>query len=241
MRNLISLGIAMSFSLLPANAPAQVSGVFDMGQLTGSLSMDAVTQSEARRARDSGAFRSMLRPQTRGPARINPAALAFRPDLAARKRNMARFVANIRRADPAGAKGLQDVLAKHDLIAEMNRQLPAGIRPNSVPDAMALYLVTAWYGVRGSTDSKPADFRVVRDQFARAVGTTPGFATTSNAEKQELSESMLLQAMIADQAVQNAKGDPATLRQIRSALNAGARATFGFDLTRMRLGPNGLS
>lgn len=240
MRNRIFLGLtAAACALLPVSLAAQ--GVFNMGMLTNTLTQGGSDSSSVSSVRNSGGFRQMLRPAPRGPVRINPAALNFRPDKAARKRNMARFVASIRRVDPAGAKGLQDVLTKHDLIAEMNVQLPhSGLRANSVPDAMALYLVTAWYGVRGSTDSKPADFRAVRDQFARAIGTTRGYAGTSNAEKQQMSESMLLQAMIADQAVQNAKGNPAQLRQLRNNLNAGARATFGFDLTQLRLGPNGL-
>lgn len=37
-------------TIVAAPAPAQTSGVFDMGQLTGTASIDAVTQSEERRA-----------------------------------------------------------------------------------------------------------------------------------------------------------------------------------------------
>jgi hypothetical protein len=228
--------LAASLSVTPLAAQ----GVFNMGMLTNTLSQGVNIQIEEERASSHQAFRSMLRP-SRGPVRINPATAAFRPDMGERKRNMAGIVAAVRRADPAGADGLAAVLRQQDLIAAINRELPrAGLRANSVPDAMAYYLVTAWYGVRGSTDSKPADFRAVRDQFARAVGTTPGFANLGNAGRQRLAESMLTQGMIADKAVRDAQGNASQLRPIRSALNAGARQTFGFDLTQLRLGGGGL-
>ena len=224
-----------------AATPLAAQGVFNMGMLTNTLSQGGADSPSVSRARSSGAFRSMLRPPAR-PVRIDPAAFAFRPDASVRRQNMAAIVASIRRVDPRGAEGLAGAIRKDDLIAAINRELPrAGLRPNSVPDAMAYYLVTAWYGVRGSTDSKPADFRVVRDQFARAIAATPGFSRTSAAERQRLTETMLMQGMIADKMVRDAQGRPAELRQIRAALNAGARATFGFDLTQLRLGAPGLS
>lgn len=235
MRKLMILAVAMTSA-----TPLAAQGVFNMGMLTNTLSQGSGDSPAVSSARSDGAFRSMLRP-SRGPVRVNPASFTFRPDMAERKRNMAGIVGAVRRADPAGADGLAAVLRQQDLIAAINRELPrAGLRANSVPDAMAYYLVTAWYGVRGSTDSKPADFRAVRDQFARAVGTTPGFSQLGNAGRQRLAESMLMQGMIADKAVRDAQGNPGQLRPIRSALNAGARQTFGFDLTQLRLGANGL-
>src|SRR4051812_26981617 len=132
MRNRIYLGLcAATCALLPAGLAAQ--GVFNMGMLTNTLTQGGSESSSVSSIRSNGGFRQMLRPAPRGPIRLNPAALNFRPDPAARKRNMAQFVASIRRVDPAGAKGLQDVLARHDLIAEMNAQLPhSGLRANSV-------------------------------------------------------------------------------------------------------------
>ncbi len=76
--------------------------------------------------------------------------------------------------------------------------------------------------------------------MARAMGTTPGFANAPDALKQEIAESMMVQAVIAEQAVTAAKGDPATLARVKTALAQGARSSFGFDLARMQLTASGL-
>lgn len=225
------IGVAAPFS-------ASAQGVFNMGMLTNTLSSGTLIQSEETRAAGQS-FRS------RGPARttaaINPAALSFRPDMAARKRNMAQFVAKIRRVDPASADDLQRALASHDLVAQVGASMrKAGLNPNNLADAMALYTVIAWYGVRGSDDSKPADFKPVSRQFVRSMGSTPQFARASQATKQELAESMMIQAMMAEQSVTLAKRQPGVMPQLKQAIDQGARGTFGFDLARMRLGPNGL-
>lgn len=214
--------------------------VFDMGALTNSLSQGALIQSEAVRANNQRVFRSLPRASRSGT--VNRAAILYRPSMAVRQRNMRQFVARLSRVDPKSAADMQRTFARRDVVAEIAGAMrPVGLNPNNVADAMAMYLVAAYYGVRGSVDSKPADYRVVSAQMARAISTTPGFANASDALKQEIAESMLVQALLVDQAIQAAQKQPSAMPSVKAAIAKGARGAFGFDVTRMRLGPNGLT
>jgi hypothetical protein len=52
---------------------------------------------------------------------------------------------------------------------------------------------------------------------------------------------MMLYAVLTEQSITLAKKKtPGDLPKIRAAIRQGAQATFGFDLAKMRLGPNGL-
>lgn len=223
-----------------APAPASAQGVFNMGMLTNTLSQGGSTQSESARANTSSVFRSMARvPRS---ATVNRAAITYRPSTAVRQRNMQGFVARLRRVDPKSAADLQQTFARRDVVAEVGGVMrPVGLNPNNVADAMAMYLVAAYYGVRGSVDSKPSDYKVVSAQLARAISTTPGFAGASDALKQEIAESMLVQAVLVDQAVQAAQKQPSAMPSIKAAIAKGSRAAFGFDVSKMQLGPNGLN
>jgi hypothetical protein len=229
----------LSVAVLTLAVPAAGQGVFDMGMLTNSLSQGALIQSEEARSGSQRALRSM----TRAPrdAAVNRAAILYRSSTAVRQRNMQQFVARLRRVDPSGAADLQRTLARRDVVAEVGALMrPVGLDPNNVADAMAMYLVAAYYGVRGSIDSKPSDYKAVSAQLARAVSSAPHFANASDALKQEIAESMIVQAVLVEQAVQAAQKQPSAMPAVKAAIAKGARGAFGFDVTRMRLGPDGL-
>lgn len=233
----IVLGVLIAFVLAPF--PAMAQGVFNMGALTNSLSQGANTQSETARARTSQIFR----PKAQGSQNYaaDPAALVYRPSMAVRKRNMAQIVERLRRVDPVAAAEMQRTFASSDPIAEMGRLMqPVGLDPNNVADAVATYLVTAYYGVRGSTEGEPAAFKAVSDQVGRALSADPAFTGADDALKQEIAESMLVQAVLANQAVQAAQKQPSAMPAIKAAIGQGTRSSFGMDLTRARLGPHGL-
>lgn len=233
----IFLGLVIALALAPLPAAAQ--GVFDMGALTNSLSQGANIESESARARTSQIFR----PRTAEPQSqaVDPAALTYRPSLSVRQRNLAQIVARLRPVDPAGAADMQRTFATRDPIAEIDRVMrPVGLRSDNVADAIATYLVTAYYGVRGSTDGEPAEFKAVSAQVARALSADPAFTGASDAFKQEMAESMLVQAVLANQAVQAAQKQPAAMPAIKAAIAKGTRSSFGLDLMRVRLGADGL-
>lgn len=230
-------GALSAFAVAPMPALAQ--GVFNMGMLTNTLSQGANIQSEDARASSLAAFRSMTSAPRTAP--INEAAIRYQPSMAVRARNMKQLVERLRRVDPTSASDLERTLASRDVLAEIAGVMrPVGLDPNNLADAAATYLVTAYYGVRGSTDGEPAEFKAVSTQIARAVSADPSFAEASDALKQEIAESMLINAVLANQAVQAAQKQPAAMPAIKAAIAKGAQSAFGFDLTRMRLGPEGL-
>lgn len=77
--------------------------------------------------------------------------------------------------------------------------------------------------------------------MARAISAAPAFANASDAMKQEIAESMLVQAVLVEQAVQAAQKQPSAMSGVKSAIAKGARGAFGFDVSKMQLGPNGLN
>lgn len=227
-------------ALVMAPEPALAQGVFNMGMLTNTLTQGADVQSESARASSLPVFRSITR--TPRNAAIDNGAIRYRPSMAVRTRNMNQFVERLRRVDPATASDLERTLSRRDLVAEMGGVMrPVGLDPNNVADAMATYLVTAYYGVRGSTDGEPAEFKAVSAQIARAISADPAFSGASDALKQEIAESMLIHALFANQAVEAAQKQPPAMPAVKTAIAKGARAAFGFDVAKMRLGPDGLN
>ena len=232
--------LSLSCALAMASAPAAAQGAFDMGMLTNTLAQGSLVETESARAAGASAFRSITR--TPRNAAVDITAVRYRPSMAVRKRNMAQIVKQLGRADPANAEDLERTLARRDLVAEIGSVMrPVGLDPNNVADAVAVYLVTAYYGVRGSTDSQPAEYKAVSAQVARALGADPGFTGASDGVKQEIAEAMLVHAVLADQAVEAARKQPSAMPAVKAAIAKGARHAFGLDLARMQLGPAGLN
>ena len=154
---------------------------------------------------------------------------------ARRQANYSRFVEATRRADPAGAKDLAATLAS-DPIATMAPELAKiGLRTNDVADAYAVYWVEAWEAVHGQNGhSSRETAQVVRAQVAAAMMTTLQLAHASDAQKQELADALLVQALLIGAAREQAGSDPLKLRQIATSVRQGAKAT-GLDLEAMRL------
>lgn len=236
----VAIALWAAMASFAAASPAAAQGVFDMGVLTNTLSQGAGADSGGP-ARDLGAaLRSAPRD---GPEveRANSVALTYRPDPAVRRRTMQRLVARLRKADPVAAAELEATFARRDPIEELNPLLPKiGLKPNALPDAMAVYLVNAWYGVRGGVDTKPADYEAVRKQVRRALLANPGVVGAADAVKQDLAEGLLFQAIFTEQALNAAQGRPDALPKVQAAIAQGARASFGLDLHRLQLGPDGL-
>ena len=170
---------------------------------------------------------------------IQSAQLDFTPSMQRRRTNYAGFVERSRRVDPAGADSLAETL-RNDPVAMMQPELAkVGLRIDNVADAYAVYWVEAWQAVHGVTGaSSRATAQAVREQAAKAIGSTPVFATATPAQKQELAESYLVQALLVGAAKEQASGDRARLRQVSAAVEKGARAA-GFDLRAVTLTEEG--
>ena len=169
-------------------------------------------------------------------------ALTFRPSASVRQRVLANYVAEIRKTNPNGAAKMQKAFASQDIFALLGRVMARyGLKTNNVADAMTLYVLTGWQGARGANGDLPvAQVRAVRGQMARALASTPSVARATSAQKQELSDSLLVQALLFDGFVVAAKQQPSAMPQTKAIIAQSVRATFGLDLNALRLTNQGL-
>ncbi|WP_404333678.1 DUF6683 family protein [Sphingomonas sp. MMS12-HWE2-04] len=176
------------------------------------------------------------------PRAAAPVRLRYTPSPARRSANLARFVAKTRKVNPGGADDLERLFAT-DLFGQIGGLLrPYGLRTDDVADAYTVWWIAAWDASRGhggaDSDHDRATYQAVRAQAARALARVPSFAGADDAARQEFAELLLVQAVLAEAAVTQAKGDPQRLRAVAGAVNQGARA-MGVDLTAMALTPGG--
>lgn len=171
---------------------------------------------------------------------VDPAALTYRPDLARRRANLARFVAKSRAADPAGADNLARIFASQDVIENMRAPLSAvGLRIDNVADAYAAWWVNAWQASQGVDYALTRRAALaVRDQAARAFAETGALRSANDAAKQEMAESLLTQATLIAAAMEQSKGNPERARQVAAAVMQGARGMH-VDLASMKLTEDG--
>jgi hypothetical protein len=164
------------------------------------------------------------------------AQLGFSPSLERRRANFASFVQNARTADPAGADGLATLLGSGDIIARMEPELAkVGLHTDNLADAYALWWINCWSAVHGDLKTPDrATIDAVKAQAARALLSGGKTAVTSDTLKQQFAEAMLIQALLLDAALQQAKGEAEQLELISSAANKGA-LEMGLDLRKVTL------
>jgi len=210
---------AVLFLLVALPGAAGAQGVFEMGALGG-------------------------QPQTGAPktpaTRLPDSALHYTPSLAVRKHNYEQFVEKTRASDPAGADQLQKLFASQDVIDQIGKGVAAyGMHVDDLADAFTLYWVNAWCASRGLQETGTKEQAAgVRRQAANAMLSSPQLGTLNDAQKQELAESLLIQGMMLDAAVNAAKSDPAKLDHVKAGARRGAKA-MGLDLDLVELTPTG--
>ncbi len=239
----LTLGMAL---LMPGTAGAQdMSWSTITPSITGTDVLGLHLRDQVQRQRSTPADRRSAAPrqglvaETAAPA-PNLRALRYTPSKTRRTANLAGFVEKTRAADPAGAAQLQQLFASGDIIDKIGGALAQqGMRVDNVADAYAVWWINAWQATRGHNNTTSrATNDAVRDQAARALSASPQFVGASDAAKQELAESLLIQAAMIDASVEQSKGKSAQMRQIGAAVNQGAKR-MGLDLTTMELTEQG--
>ncbi|WP_156423852.1 DUF6683 family protein [Erythrobacter sp. YT30] len=157
------------------------------------------------------------------------------------QQNLQRF---IERTPPeAGRADLQRMIAAQPTLFDDLRAAISsyGLDTHDVADAYTLWWVNAWL-VANKRDEDPdkSTVAMVRQQARNAFAATPAFANTSDAERQEYAEALLLQATMLSSAFEQFKNDPNLLDQLASAANKGAKSS-GMDLSKMTLTANGFA
>jgi len=168
------------------------------------------------------------------------ATLRYIPSRARRTTNLARFVEKTGASDPAGAASLQNLFAQGDIIERIGGSLaPHGLRVDDLADAYTVWWISAWQATKGTNvETNDRTNKAVRGQAARALSGISGLTGGGDAAKQEFAESLLIQSMLIEAAVDQAKGDPERLRAVGAAVRQGARG-MGIDLSSITLTERG--
>lgn len=171
-----------------------------------------------------------------GAAVAKAAGFRYTPSRERRAANLAGFVARSRATDPQGADNLAKVFASTDIIEQMRAPLDTvGLRIDDVADAYAVWWINAWQASRGVDDDvSRATALAVRDQAARAMADAGLLRGTDDATKQEMAESLLIQAALIAAALKQSQGNPELGRKVAAAVSQGARG-MSIDLASMTL------
>lgn len=163
----------------------------------------------------------------------------YRPDAARTQANLQKFVE--RTPDPKGRAEFQKLISAQPTIVDDigNAIRPYGMDPHNVADAYAMWWMNAWLASeRRNDDPGRSTIEAVKQQVYSAFAATPDFAGTSDAERQEYAEALMVQAMIIGSVAEVAQGDPALLEQLAQTARKGAKNN-GLDLSMMSLTSDG--
>ncbi|RYG62681.1 hypothetical protein EON80_22650, partial [bacterium] len=169
----------------------------------------------------NGSSSARLRSKNSTPSR---GTTRFRSSAAVRQRNLQQFVAQLRRISPEDGARFQQVITKSDPIATIAPGLKRfSLRTDDVADTATTYLISSWYGVRGSTQDPPQNYvNGVRAQMRSAMLAVPSFAASSDATKQHMAESLLLQVMVNEALITAARNKPSQMAQAKQSIKQGA-------------------
>jgi hypothetical protein len=169
-------------------------------------------------------------------------APTYTPSKSVRKKNLAKFVAETRVTNPSGADQMEQVFASGDVINMMDTAMQGkGMTVSNAADAFAVWWVAAWQAVNGdSSERNSATYQAVSDQAARGLVSSPEFANATDAQKQEMAEALLVQAVMIDQLKEMSANDPVSMQKLAKAVKQGAKAS-GIDLDKMNLTQQGFA
>ena len=153
------------------------------------------------------------------------------------QKNLAEFVEKTRAQNPAGAADLERLLSSMDLIGEVGKAMQGyGLDPHNVADAYTVWWIAAWAVANGvDSPDDAATYQAVQMQARGALANTSNFANVTDADRQQLAETLMVQAVLLDSVNDDLREtDPATLKQIGANARKGAK-DMGVDLDTMVL------
>lgn len=110
------------------------------------------------------------------------------------------------------------------------------LKPGDMADAVAAYWILNWV-MANDADSTRAEAQGVRRQVRRMMAASPGYGRLKEAQRQEISEVLMLNFLIQHAAFTDAKarGDSETTDRLGQAAVSRFKKEMGVDLTELRL------
>lgn len=181
-------------------------------------------------------------PVKAAPAPVAKAeALNFKVSPAVRQKVIDSFLGEITAASPESGAEWQKVFGSGDVFGEVNKQVKSmfGLTTTNLADVWAVYWSYAWLMTRSRTDDPTRAQAVgLRDQFRPLLLSLPAASGLSDAQKQEMAESLLLQTVLFGVLAEAWKDDPASRAEFGQGLQQGT-AQLGLDLGQVELTDRG--
>jgi hypothetical protein len=189
---------------------------------------------------DCGESKKPSKNSSSTPAKLSSSKLVFKSSATVRQANFKRFVENIRQNDPAGAVQVKQIFDSTDVINQIGQKMATvGLKSNNLADAYAVYWTNAWLGAHGRSDNLPkAQMMAVRNQVAEVLLKVPQLSAATDPQKQEIAETLLVQALLISISTDGSKSAPALSAQVQKVIAQGAKS-FGLDLYQMTLTAQG--
>ena len=175
-------------------------------------------------------------PQFEAPPPTASVDLSFASNSKRTRTNLAHFVSQVRAKSPAEADNLEQMFASTDVVGAVGGVMRGvGLDPQNVADVYALWWVIAWSAANGvESTSDAGTYQAVQAQARAAFANTADFANTSEADRQQFAEALMVQAGILDSANDEARGDAANRKIVAQGARKGA-SEMGLNLDTMVL------
>lgn len=141
----------------------------------------------------------------------------FAPSIVRRQANVASFIEQNRRFNPAVGAELERVFKNIDVIGALQQGLNEyGLKVTNVADAYTVWWINAWEAANavGVSQTSLGSVKAVKLQVEQTLGTGFALANATDAQKQQIAEQLLLQAVVFDSLSKVKASDPDKARQI---------------------------
>lgn len=188
-----------------------------------------------------GGARSQPAPAARpAPASRSVTTYVSRPEISAkaRKQFIDWFGAQ---AGGDGGRRMAQALSQGDPVKSWAGIVAQdGLKPGDLADVFAGYWILNWAMANSSDSTRPTAL-AVREQVRPILAGNPAFARLTEAQRQEMAETLMLNFLVQHAAYLGAmqKGDQATAARLGDAAVARFRNEMGVDLRRLSLTERG--
>lgn len=190
----------------------------------------------------TGGTKTSAPPAPAAPTPVaKPDALKFKISPAIRQQAINAFVGEITAASPESGAEWDKLFKSADVFAEIDKQMNEmfGLKPGNLADTWALYWGYAYQMTRASNDDPTrAQMTGLRNQMQTLLLAIPQVTSLTDAEKQKMSDTFLLQVGLFGVLAEAYKDDPASAQEFGDGLAEGSRQ-MGFDLSLLTLTDKG--
>lgn len=131
--------------------------------------------------------------------------------------------------------------AKRDLFQALDREIGKyGMRTDNVADALTIWPINLWMGANGISKNPPVSrIKAVKAQIIDSLRMSFDISGASDTQKQELTESLLLNASVIGAALADPRVKSGEMRAPLQKAMVRLGSSIGLDLAAMKLTDTG--